>query len=225
MRKGYLKDADTLTKMADYLAAVRLHEGDFVSLVQGVEDAFARGGAALVGDARLQLRWIEIIDADDIFSSEEWERFEEIIINLDYLVYFAFGRPSDDTIRAWATQLEPELSDQTISRVEVMRELMPTLEGIYSFKVRSVVPMLNVPDYQVQFAHDAEEPHVDLLVSASLTDSLGVVDRRGTQRLLMRLLPSDIAFLQDTLSDIMNDMAALQGDLPDESDEDLDEQA
>lgn len=192
--------------MADYFDVIRLSDEDFHRLTAGVEEVFADNRAALVSDSRYPLRWLTILDAGDAFSDAEWEQFSELITNLDYLLLLGLGGASPSVVVSWAQQFDPSLVETALQRVQSVREAMPSLASAWDAKIRSVIPTLNIPDYEIGRAYDPDQPYVDLMLTGSLSGVTGQVDQPSTQRLLVRLLPSDVAYLRDLLDDVLDEL-------------------
>jgi hypothetical protein len=187
----------------DMFEPVRLKSEEFSELVSGLERAFSSHAAALVMDERLSGAELEVLDWDKTgLDKDAIEKYREIVQYFDQLVVFAFAQAPNDVISDWAARYDASLKEEAISRVDIMRSDLPSLQNLWDAKTSSVIPILSSLGYEIVAATDVDggaDKSVILRLSASKVNVLGQVDRYSTQSVTMRLWPSDLVLLKDQI--------------------------
>src|SRR5688572_3644491 len=112
--------------MSDFFDPIRLEDAEFAALLTKIERAFSQDQAALVIDERVGAREARIIGFEADFTQAELDA----VIWMDALLYFAMGDSSDEAIREWAEQWEPELASRAVERARLARSSLPTLAAV-----------------------------------------------------------------------------------------------
>jgi hypothetical protein len=200
--------------MANFFDPVKLDDESFKSLVSLADNLIASDQATLMTSDRLAYPWLHVF-SEDTFE----DHFAVLVVWLDAMVFFAFEYTPDDAILNWAEGFDPDLASLAVERVHFMRNAMPWLADLWSNRRASLIPTLDLPEYQVSKIPTSDIPHVDVLLPTSIRSSRNRPDAGSAQRTTLRLFPSDVAYLREWLENIedeLRDAVAEEHDLDEE---------
>lgn len=182
--------------MVDFYTPVLIPRGAFEQLVIRVDRAVGENAVALVLNEDFPFRGLDPIDADSVdFSDIKVDNPEDIVENLDQLLYFALEDVPNDVISSWASEGEGELKEEAVQRVQFIRENMPELTSLWQAKSDSIIPPLAGFAYETSLSRGESVLRANIYLSASRVMPGGRPDKSDMVRLRVQLWPSDIRLL------------------------------
>lgn len=189
--------------MVDFSTPVRMARPAFELMLARVDEAIARYDVALWLHEDYPFRSLysvssTAIDYSNINSDDDPQ---EIVNNLDQLIYFAFDDAPEEVVSSWIGEYDGDLEGEAIDRVNYARNNMPNLARLWSAKNNSIIRPLVEFGYDVNDSGSSATPRASIYIAASRIDmSDGTPDKSDIARLRVQLWPADIRVLINELN-------------------------
>jgi hypothetical protein len=209
--------------MADFYTPVGIPRPVFDQLIVRLDKAVGEHGVALVLNENFPFRALDPIRANSIdLSGLQIDNADEVVENLDQLLYFAFEDAPRDVVASWANDGEADLADEAFERVRFIRDNMPELAALWYAKSDSLIPPL------IRFSYDAipsEEGSSNTAVIYLAAAGIGPgarPDKTDIVRLRVQLWPSDVRLLAREFEHLWHAHLAESSDQPTGDEVDVD---
>ncbi|WBB78789.1 hypothetical protein O7606_21660 [Micromonospora sp. WMMD882] len=191
--------------MSNFFTPLTVPRAAFEEFVRKVDSAVGKHAIALALHEDFPYRALQVVGDGCDLAVTGLDDAEDLIDNLDQILFFAFEYAPEEVIREWASEHEEDLAGEAVSRVTHLRSGMPNLATLWREKSFAIVPPLT--SFRYKLIHDAEGNPTSVIayMSAGRISISGKPDSSDVTRLRVQLWPSDVQSLIEKLEHLRDD--------------------